>query len=65
MSDMLVTANLLKACAQTAVHEVDQCQVDNAGFHKILIEKLPDNMSHKPRAGKEWIGRWRKTSASL
>ncbi|KAK9841889.1 hypothetical protein WJX84_006950 [Apatococcus fuscideae] len=35
------------------------------GFHKILIEKLPDNMSHKPRAGKEWIGRWRKTSASL
>ncbi len=35
------------------------------GFEKIVLDKLTDDMSHKPRAGKEWIGRWRKRAASL
>ncbi|KAK9819109.1 hypothetical protein WJX74_002374 [Apatococcus lobatus] len=35
------------------------------GFQKIVLEKLPAHLSHAPRAGKEYIGRWRKTAASL
>lgn len=31
----------------------------SAGFERIKLERVPEGLSHKPRAGREWLGRWR------
>jgi hypothetical protein len=31
-----------------------------AGFSEISVEKVPEELSHPGREGKEFLGRWRK-----
>jgi hypothetical protein len=34
-----------------------------AGFTEISVEKVPEELSHPGRGGKEYIGRWQKNSS--
>jgi hypothetical protein len=36
------------------------CCCVRAGFEQVVLEPVPLDMSHKPRAGREWLGRWRR-----
>lgn len=35
-----------------------------AGFEQVVLEPVPEHLSHKPRAGREWLGRWRRVAGS-
>jgi hypothetical protein len=32
-----------------------------AGFELVHLEQMPSEWSHKARAGREWLGRWKWT----
>jgi len=34
------------------------------GFEPVVLEPVPAHLSHKPRAGREWLGRWRRVEGS-
>jgi hypothetical protein len=35
------------------------------GFQQLQLAALPQEQSHKARAGREWLGQWRKPLAAV
>jgi hypothetical protein len=36
-----------------------------AGFELLLLQQVPDALSHPSRAGREWVGRWRRVAGPV
>jgi hypothetical protein len=46
--------------ARVSRADADNTSVPAAGFTEISVEKVPEELSHPGREGKEFLGRWRK-----
>ena len=54
---VILSIGLCLRCAATAAAAAAAA----AGFELIKLEKMPSEWSHKARAGREWLGRWKWT----
>jgi hypothetical protein len=40
------------------------CAVPCTGFEAVSVAPVPPELSFKPRAGREWLGIWRRSTAA-